>query len=329
MTKKYHVSTVCNALVDIIFEATDKDLHTLDLNKGKMHLVDKKQQETVLQYFNTQNQTVELGGSALNLIKAMAQLKKNTFFSGVVSDDAFGEKIKHKLAKLKIQNKLANAPTEATGSCVILVTPDGERTFNTYLGASRLYTEDFIPHDDIAQSQVFHFTGYQWDTDQQKEAILKTITLAKKNKCILSFDLADPFVVKSNKTEFIDLIKKYADIVFANRDEAKLLYDLNPKETAAKINEHGTTAIIKLDKDGALIKASNQEVIKVPSIKTNVVDTTGAGDMFAAGFLYGMTSDYSLKECGHVATQLASDVISRYGAFLSNDIITKIRSNQY
>lgn len=327
MKKKYHVSTICNALVDVILKANDDTIEALNLNKGKMHLVDKSQQEKILKHFTHQSQAIELGGSALNLIKAMAQLNKKTFFAGVVSDDFFGTKIENKLTELKINHKLGSNTTEATGSCVILVTPDGERTLNTYLGASRYYNQDFVPTESIAQSEIFHFCGYQWDTEDQKQGILKAIDIAKKNNCLLSFDLADPFVVKRYREDFIDIIEKYADIVFANREESEILYGLSPKATAYKINEHGATAVIKLDKDGALIKATDQkEIIKIPAVQTTVVDTTGAGDMFAAGFLYGLSCRKSYNKCGAIAAQLASDVISRYGAFLSEEVIKKNKS---
>lgn len=330
VTKTYHVSTICNALVDVFLKATDYDIKVLDLNKGKMHLVDKKQQEKILQHFTKQRQAIELGGSALNLIKAMAQLNKKTFFAGVVSDDFFGSKIKNKLNELNIQYKLGSNSTESTGSCVILVTPDGERTLNTYLGASRLYDQSFIPSKDIAQSEIFHFSGYQWDTPDQKKGILKAIDVAKKNNCLLSFDLADPFVVERHREDFVKIIEKYADIVFANREESKLLYGLTPEDTASKINKHGATAVIKLDKEGALIKSTEQEpFIKIPVVKTKVIDTTGAGDMFAAGFLYGIVSKKSYERCGTIAAHLASDVISRYGAFLSEEIIEKIQASDY
>lgn len=323
MPKHFDVSSVCNALVDIIVEATDQDLKHFSLTKGVMHLVDQHRQVELLSYLNSHEKTVELGGSAMNAIRTLAQLGKRTMFGGMVSDDEFGERIRSRMSELGIEQHLGTIDG-GTGTCVILVTPDGERTMNTSLGASRLYGPSNIPFDAIAQSRIFHFCGYQWDTDGQKEGIQAAIATAKANDTLVSFDVADPFVVQNHHQDILDMIKHSADIVFSNEAESKLLYGTSPLETAAAIAKTGAIAVIKLGAKGAIIQKGN-EVVTVDPVATTVLDTTAAGDMFAAGFLYGYVSGRPLGECGKIGATLASDVISRYGARLSPQVLEQVR----
>jgi len=323
MEKKFDVAAVCNALMDIIVDATDKEINHFGLTKGIMHLVDQHRQIEILGYLSGHKQTIELGGSAMNAIRSLSLLGKKTVFAGMISDDEFGQAIKSRMSELDITQRLG-VTAGGTGTCVILVTPDGERTMNTCLGASRLYGGQIIPHDEIAQSRIFHFCGYQWDTESQKQGIMEALSTARRNGTAISFDLADPFVVKNNREDFLKIIHEFADIVFCNEEESRLLYGAAPEETARKIAENNATAVIKLGSKGALIRKESQ-LIKVPAVATNVVDTTAAGDMFAGGFLYGITINKPLEVCGMIAATLASDVISRYGAKLSEEALHKVK----
>lgn len=322
--KQHDVVGICNALVDILVPVEESDIKTLGLTKGVMHLVDADRQSFVLKHCAAHPHTIELGGSALNAIRTLAQLGKSTVFAGMVSDDIYGERILHRMDQLGIVAHLGRSH-EGTGTCVILITPDGERTMNTHLGASRLYTEANVPHQHIAGAKVLHFCGYQWDTDGQKKAIKEAIATAKKHETLVSFDVADPFVVSRNQNEFLRLIEDSADIVFANREEAKMLFGTGPEEAAARIAATGAIAAIKLGGDGALIRRGS-EVIKVNPVPTNVVDTTAAGDMFAAGFLFGITSGKTLDVSGRMAATIASDVISRVGATVSDVALGTVAS---
>lgn len=324
MSKKYHVSSVCNALMDIVIDAEDKDLQALEMTKGIMHLVDQEKQNALLKHFADKNKTVELGGSSMNAIRTLSQLGKNTFFAGMVSEDSYGSQIEDRLTTVGIESAIAHGEG-GTGTCVILVTPDGERTMNTHLGASRLYSESIIPHEKIAESEVFHFCGYQWDTNDQKAGIKAAIETAKNAGTKVSFDIADPFVVNLHKDDFIDVIKSDVDIVFANEEEAKILLGKSVEETAKFITDAGAIAVIKLGAKGAMIR-SGENVYMVEPVATEVVDTTAAGDMFAAGFLHGYTSQKPLSDCGVIAASMASDVISRYGATVSQEALDKFKS---
>jgi len=323
--KTYDITSVCNALMDVLIEITDHDIKQLGLTKGVMHLVDSARQRDVLEHFKGKPRVTELGGSAMNAIRTLARLGHKTVFAGMVNDDEFGNRIRERMNTLGIKSYLGGHTKESTGTCLILITPDGERTMNTNLGASRLYNSTHIPHDEIAKSHVFHFCGYQWDTGDQKAALTNSIKTAHNNNTIISFDLADPFVVDRNRQDFINLIHEEADIVFANKEEAKLLYNSSPEETARKIAATGSIAVVKLGAEGAIVVKGKEE-FRIPPVPTKVVDTTAAGDMFAAGFLHGFLRGKDMETCGRVAATLASDVISRVGAIVSDDALTAARN---
>lgn len=326
MLKALDVAAVCNALVDIIVDATDKDVEQHQLGKGHMHLVDAQKQAEIINHFKNHIQTVELGGSAMNAMRALAGLGKKTAFAGMIGKDGFGQRIKNRMSELKIDAHLGESGSIPTGTCLILVTPDGERTMVTCLGASRLYDKTHIPTEAISNAKIFHFCGYQWDTDNQKQGILEAIQIAKREKTKISFDLADPAVVSAHREDFLKFIEKDADIIFANKEESRLLYDLPPKETARKIAEiSNATVVIKLGSEGALIQSGKQS-FNVPPVQTKVIDTTAAGDMFAGGFLFGLVENLSFEKCGEIAATLASDVISRYGAKLSENVLEKFKN---
>ncbi len=323
--KEFNVTSICNALMDILIHARDEDLKDLGLTKGIMHLVDSQRQKEVLAHFKDADATVELGGSAMNCIRAMAHLGlKGVFAGGVCQHDEFGYKIEHRMQELGIKSRLKHFD-EATGSCLILVTPDGQRTMNTCLGASRLYDESIVPHDDIAHSEIFHFSGYQWDTEEQKTAIYQALKTAKNNNVLVSFDVADPFVVRRHQAEFQKIIVDYADIVFANEEETHLLYDESYENAAKKISDAHAIAVIKLGALGAFIRRG-EETYKIGTVPTTVVDTTAAGDMFAAGFLFGLIKKRDLGVCGNMGARLAGDVISRMGAHLSSQVLEDLKT---
>lgn len=343
----YDVFSVCNALVDILVDVSDEEIRSFGLKKGHMHLLQEQQQRELLGSLKDRPQTIELGGASLNTIRALALLGHKTVFAGMVAHDNFGKKIKERMKQLSIHSFLHDSDLESTGTCLVLVTPDSERTMNTYLGVSRLFNKSILPEKQLSESKILHISGYQWDTAAQKETVLRAIAVAEEHGCLISFDLADPFVVGAHREDFINLIKNHADIVFANKEEASLLFDRSPEETAHKIAETCSLAVIKLGGAGALVQighpkkhkkavqinlsqlsSTDQKTLRIAPVPTTVVDSTGAGDMFAAGFLHGILSSQSIDRCGKMGASLASDVISRYGARLSEKIIQDIRSTQ-
>ncbi len=323
--KSLDVVSICNALVDVLVKASEADIDQLALNKGIMHLVDDERQQQVIRHFSVKETTQELGGSSMNAIRTLAALGAKTAFAGAIGRDPYGNMIQSRMASLGIKSHLQHVDAH-TGTCFILVTPDGERTMNTSLGASCIYDEKIVPEADIAAARVFHFSAYQWANPGQIRAIRRALQVAKANDTLVSFDLADPFVVKNCREDFIPLIEEYADIVFSNREETRLLYDATPEISCNRLTEAGAIAAIKLGADGALIgKGSQRHIIK--AVPTEVVDTTAAGDMFAAGFLYGICRGKPLDACGHLAATLASDVISRLGATVASKALDRVRAH--
>ncbi|MBT3276003.1 MAG: adenosine kinase, partial [Spirochaetales bacterium] len=194
-------------------------------------------------------------------------------------------------------------------------TPDSERTMNTYLGANREFTKGDINFDIVADSRFLYFTGYMWDTDLQKQAVMSAIEIGKRNGAVVAFDVADPFAVNRNRDAFIELIEKNVDIVFANREEAKLLFGTETANDAAeKLSTVCDIAVVKDGAAGSLVKRSHGAVERIPVRNVKAVDTTGAGDMYAAGFLYGIISGLSDREAGICASYLASRVVETWGA---------------
>ncbi len=321
--KSLDVVSICNALVDILVTASDQDIDQLSLNKGIMHLVDDARQQEVIRYFTDQHTTQELGGSSMNAIRTLAALGAKTAFAGTIGEDAYGRSIQSRLDQLGIRAHLKHAQAH-TGICFILVTPDGERTMNTSLGASCLFDESIVPEKDIASAKIFHFAAYQWANPGQIRAIRRALEIAKANDTLVSFDLADPFVVKNCRQDFIPLIEEYADVVFSNREETRLLFDTTPEMACNHLTDAGAIAAIKLGAEGALVGHGKQRWAIKP-VPTQVVDTTAAGDMFAAGFLYGLSRGKSLDVCGQIAAVLASDVISRLGATVSEPALDHAR----
>lgn len=327
--KTLDVTAICNALVDVVVEASQEDLDRFELKKGIMHLVDEHRQKSILSQLDVKPEAIELGGSSLNAIRTLAGLGFQTSFMGMTGDDDFGGKIRTRLSEHGIKAHLGQTET-ATGSCLILVTPDGERTMNTCLGASCLFDESIVQEQDIASARVFHFCGYQWANPGQISAIRKAIDLAAKAGTKVSFDLADPFVVGGNRDDFTKLIEDgHTDVIFANREEMRLLVDYDDPERAARetATRGKAVTVVKLGAEGAVVADPDGKLTKIDVVPADVKDTTAAGDMFASGFLAGMCQGLALQDCGRLASHLASDVISRYGATVSQQAIEHARSS--
>lgn len=320
--RRLKVLGICNALMDVLVQVEEAEFAQLKIERGIMHLVDQERQRFLLERFTNHVRVQELGGSAMNAMRALAGVGASAAFFGSIGRDGFGEAIQGRMVSVGIESHLSVCD-EDTGVCLILITPDGERTMNTHLGASMHYQAEHVPRAAIAEADVLHFTGYQWSTDHQRRAVLHAVEHAKTSGTKISFDVADPFMVRQFANEYRELIPG-TDLVFANAQEASELYQSTPEEAGRTIAKTGATAVIKLGAKGAKIFKGDQ-VIPVEVVPTEVVDTTAAGDMFAGGFLFGYTQGAPLATCGKLASLLASDVISRVGATLSEGALKKAR----
>ena len=309
-----------NPLIDVIISVDESDILSLGIHKGTMALIHKERMAELLLLSKTRQTTFSCGGSCPNTIIALAALGIETTLAGKVGDDENGKIYAETLKNLKVHNELAITDKEPTGSTVILVTPDSERSMNTYLGANRLYEPGDVNEDSVSKADFFHFTGYMWDTQSQQEAIIKALAIAKQNNTIISFDVADPFAVGRYRDTFLRIIQESCDIVFANREEARILFDnYDPYECCRSMGKLCKTVIVKNGKKGSFI-SHNQKIFNVP-VKGPVVpvDTTGAGDVYAAGFLYGQCKGFSITDSGIIASILAGQIITQRGAQFSKE----------
>ena len=299
-----------NALVDIMTKLdNDATLEKFSLPKGSMQLVDKENSNIVINGTKDLEQQQASGGSAANTIHGLAKLGIETGFMGKVGKDEYGEFFKNDMIQSNINPNLPIGIAD-TGLAVALVSPDSERTFATYLGAAIELSADDITPVTFEGYDYFHIEGY---LVQNHELIEKAVKIAKENNLIVSLDLASYNVVEDNLEFLQRIVKDYVDIIFANEEEAKAFTGKEPEEALNDIAELCEIAVVKIGKNGSLVKR-NDEFHKIGVIKANSIDTTGAGDLYAAGFLFGLAKGLSLDKCGDIGTVLSGKVIEVIGA---------------
>ena len=310
-----------NALVDVLTQLeNDNLLITLELPKGSMQLVDAEKSEQIQEHSKHLKKQLASGGSAANTIHGLASLGIETSFIGTVGEDETGNFFHNDLINNNITPKLIKSKT-LSGIANTLISKDGERTFGTFLGAAIELSADNIRDDQFEGFNILHVEGYLVQNRDLLEAILKT---AKNNGLKVSIDLASYNVVEDNLDFLKNMVTKYVDIVFANEEEAKAFTGKEPQEALDEIAKITDIAIVKTGGKGSIIKQGNT-VVNVDVLEIVPIDTTGAGDLYAAGFLYGIVNDYSLKKSGEIGSLLASKVIENIGAKISDDNWKKIR----
>lgn len=299
-----------NALVDILVTLPDeKILASLGLAKGSMQLVDSTFSSRVIERIKHYNPSIMSGGSASNTIHGLSRLGVECSFIGKISEDEFGNDFKKDLLKCSINPKLFKGTLE-TGRAVALITPDSERTFATYLGSAVTLSSDEITPELFKGYDYFHIEGY---LVQNHDLIEKALKTAKDSGLVTSLDLASFNIVSENLGFLQELVKKYVDIVFANEEEALSFTGTEPVESVRIISEMCRIGVVKTGAKGSLVRCG-EDVCAVDSFKTSPVDTTGAGDLYASGFLFGLIHDMPLITCAKYGSLLASRVIQKVGA---------------
>ena len=312
--QKFDVYGVCNPLVDLLSHVPDSFLKKLGIQKNVMHLVTREQQQELLLALAEEKISLEVaaGGSGANSMIGISQLGGRSAFSGKIGRDEHGKLYREKLEALGVCDCLAEGEG-ATGSSLILVSEDGARTMNTFLGMSQELMNPDIDPDIIQSSKYLYLTGYLWDTESQKKAVLNALDEAKKREVKVALSLSDPFCVTRHKEDFINLLKGYASMVFCNQEEAFTLLDTEITQQAAEtLSDWTETVALTIGAYGALI-SHRGETCYIDPLPVRVEDTTGAGDAFAAGFLYGMTHDFSPLDSGRIGATLAAAVIGQTG----------------
>jgi sugar/nucleoside kinase (ribokinase family) len=314
MTTAHDVVGIGNAIVDVISHAEDKFLERNGLVKGSMTLIDEARAGEL---YDRMGPAIEIsGGSAANTIAGVASLGGKGAYIGKVCDDQLGDVFAHDLRALGVAFETkAITGSPSTARSLILVTPDAQRTMNTYLGACVELGPDDIDEATIRGAKVTYLEGYLWDKPTAKEAFLKAARIAHDGGRKVSLTLSDSFCVERHRASFRDLIDGHVDILFANEHEIMALYEVDTLEAAIEA-VRGACEIVAITRSArGSVVLSGPDAFEVAAERVGkVVDTTGAGDLYAAGFLYGLTSGRPLAECGRIGSIAAAEVISHYGA---------------
>jgi sugar/nucleoside kinase (ribokinase family) len=295
----------------------------MGLIKGGMKLIGEDQLAKIIDLIDGMDSTLASGGSASNTIAGLARMGLNTGFIGKVGDDLYGEFYREDLIRNGVHPHLAEA-TMASGCAMCMITPDGERTMGTYLGAAATLHADDLELAMFEGYSLLHAEGY---LVQDHEFILRAFKLAKKAGLKISIDLASFNIVEGDLDFFRMLVGEYVDIVFANEEEALAYTGFRPERAVEAIARECEIAIVKRGSKGALIKRGDEPTIEVGVLNSQCVDTTGAGDLYAAGFLYGLSHDLSLLKCGLIGAVLAGNVVEVIGSKMSNERWEKIKAN--
>lgn len=304
-----------NALVDIMtIVDNDNILTTLNLPKGSMQLVSSEVMASALKKTKGYKQILASGGSAANTINGLANLGVKTAFIGKVGKDELGDFFYNDMKKASISPTLLKG-INPTGTALAIVTPDSERTFATSLGAAIELTDSDLANNLFDGYDMLHIEGY---LAQNHSLIEQALKLAKNSGLKVSLDLASYNVVEENLDFLTRMVKSYVDIIFANEEEAKAFTKKSPRESLDMLAEITEIAVVKLGSHGSLIKSGN-DIYEVGVIEAKPIDTTGAGDLYAAGFLYGLSKGLSLDKCGKIGSLLSGKVIEVVGPKMSKE----------
>lgn len=308
------VLAIGNALVDlIVYLPNDYLLKLLGFPYGSMQLINEKQKLEILELIQSFRKTQAGGGSAANTINALSKLSIKTGFIGTVGKDQLGDYFMHELHNNAITSHISFVDT-TTGTAIVMVTPDGERTFATHLGAATLLSEEHLTYEIFSKYSHLHIEGY---LVHNYKLIEKAISLAKSLNMFVSFDLSSYNVIEAH----IDFIKAIlpgnVHLLFANEEEAYVLTEHKPPDSVRMLEAFAPIVVVKASSKGSFI-TDGSKIFHIPALPVNCTDSTGAGDYYAAGFLFALGQNKSLEECGKTGTLLASKVIQNTGARLNN-----------
>lgn len=315
MPTSYDVFGVGNSLVDIQARIDDSVLESLKFAKGIMTLVDEDTQSRVLQSIQGAKISRCAGGSAANTIAGLVDFGGKAAYAGKTGVDELGEFWLKDMRNLGVTIEVPRTEGQ-TGACVVLITADAQRTMLTHLGLSATLGPDDIYESEIRKAKYVYIEGYLFAGDSTKAAAMKAIELAKKNGVKVAFTVSDPFLIQLHRDLFWDLIQGPIDLLFCNLDEARSLTGLTDAvDCAQKIHNHTTDVALTLGADGSLLMQGGK-TIPIEGVLAKAIDTTGAGDMYAAGILYGITNGLTWRQAGHLASHAAARVVAQMGARL-------------
>jgi len=310
----FAVLGIGNALVDVITTVDDRFIAAHDFPRGATTMVDLDRAEAV--YADLPPAQEISGGSCANTIAGLASFGASVAFIGRVRDDQLGKVYTHDLRSLGVHFDVAPATTgPATGRCLVMVTADAQRTQCTYLGASTFIGPEDVDTAVVAGAEVTYLEGYLWDQPSAKDAIRKAAAAARAAGSQVAFTLSDPFCVDRHRDEFRDLVADEIDVLFGNESEICSLYEVDDFDAAVQeVRRHCRVGALTRSEHGSVVIGGDEVHAIAAEPVDRLVDTTGAGDQYAAGFLYGLTHGQDLATCGRLGSMAAAEVISHYGA---------------
>lgn len=322
MLKTLQIVAIGNAMVDVLAHTDEAFLATHGVEKGIMQLIDMDRAVTL--YGQVGPATEMSGGSAANTIAGVAHLGGRCAYVGKVKDDQLGAIFAH---DLRAQGAVYQTPlalkteTAETGRCIVLVTPDGERSMNTYLGVTEHLSPDDIDADQVADADWIFLEGYRFDGPESHEAFAKAIAACKGTGGRVSITLSDPFCISRHRAAFAKMLRDDVDLLFANRAEIEAMYeDAGGFDAALAAAAAEVEIVVCTEAEHGCHVLTGTERWHIPAIPTKVVDATGAGDLFAGAFLWGMAEGYDLQTCGRMGNIAASEVISHLGARVQGNL---------
>jgi len=311
-----------NAITDIMTVLPDENLlKQINFPKGSMQLVDENTIKNIESLTNQFSKTLKSGGSVANTMYGIASFNFPVAYIGKIGNDETGKFYKSDMEKQGVTCYFSQSEL-SSGKAIAMITPDSERTFATYLGAASELKPEEINHTWLDSYSIMHIEGY---LIFNRDLVIKVAKMAKEKGMLISYDLASYNIVAENLDFIKSFMKEYVDIVFANEEEAKAFTGKNPHDAVNEIAEYCQYAIVKVGKEGSLVKY-HHKTYEIPAIKANSIDTTGAGDWYASGFLYGICNNLPIETSGKIAALLAGNVIEHIGAKIPQDKLNQVIS---
>ena len=329
MTKRFNVYGIGNALVDIVTEVDHEFFKKNDVEKGLMTLVDERRQEQLMKAIDMKKSKMSCGGSAGNTMIAVSQFGGKSFYSCLVAKDELGKFFLEDLKRNGVDTNLTyDRLTEGiTGKCLVMTTPDAERTLNTFLGISSFLSPEHLDEPSIKDSSYLYLEGYLVTSPKGLEAMKEAKKIAEKNNVKTTLTFSDPAMVKYFSTQMQEIIGASVDMLFCNEEEAMIFTGTDTVTQAReKLKQIAKHFAITQGSNGATI-FDGDTFITIEPYKTIAVDTNGAGDMFAGAFLYGITNGHSYADAGKLASLAASRVVAQYGPRLTQDQVRKVKED--
>ena len=321
------IFAIGNALLDTLVFVEDDFLKSHKIDKGIMTLIDHEKQQALVKELKTKKLEVKSGGSAANTMHGLSLCGGTGIFAGKVANDEFGKYYEDDLKKagISLEATAGDANTLSTGACLVLISPDGERSMLTYLGISSTLSLNDFNLEDIKRSKGLYIEGYMWDGEKQKEACLKALNFARENGILRTMTFSDPFCVNRAHDEFADLCKNHLDVVFCNSEEVLAFTEQSDLDKAIDLFSRDVKKAFVTNSEKGAIVISNGNIERVPGFPVKVLDTTGAGDAFAAGTLYGLSRGYSDVKSARLGNFLGSKIVQKEGARLDLNDIKEIK----